>query len=156
MASKFVYLSGERYRSPIGRLSPNCDDLWRYLTNNVDALINYGALYRSKLRSRHRGRQANAALYRVVIIRMRGHQPELEYGRRRTSEGKSKSKIIGCSQRRALTAINFFSAKGVSVRFIVAIPSVFGVSASFWSCACQRAAVRQDAPVAHRTCPVDR
>ena len=49
MASEVVYLNGERFRSPIGKLLWNCDDLWRYLTNNVDALINYGARYRSKL-----------------------------------------------------------------------------------------------------------
>jgi hypothetical protein len=39
-------------------------------------------------------RQANAALYPVVIVRMRGHQPTLDYVRRRTAEGKSKSQII--------------------------------------------------------------
>ena len=44
-------------------------------------------------------RQANAALYRVVIIRMRGHQPTLDYVRRRTAEGKSKSEIIRCLKR---------------------------------------------------------
>ena len=54
--------------------------------------------------SRHRlnrggNRQANAALYRVVIVRMRGHQPTLNYVRRRTSEGKSKSEIIRCLKR---------------------------------------------------------
>ena len=49
MASEVVYLNGERFRSPIGKLLWNCDDLWRYLTNNVDALIDYGTRYRSKL-----------------------------------------------------------------------------------------------------------
>lgn len=49
MASEAVYLNGERFRSPIGRLLWNCDDLSRYLTNNVDALIDYGARYRSEL-----------------------------------------------------------------------------------------------------------
>ena len=54
--------------------------------------------------SRHRlnrggNRQANAALYRVVIVRMRGHQPTLDYVRRRTAEGKSKSEIIRCLKR---------------------------------------------------------
>ncbi len=44
-------------------------------------------------------RQANAALYRVVIVRMRGHQPTLDYVRRRTTEGKSKSEIIRCLKR---------------------------------------------------------
>jgi hypothetical protein len=49
MASEVVYLNGEKFRPAIARLLWNCDDLWRYLTNNVDALINYGARYRSKL-----------------------------------------------------------------------------------------------------------
>lgn len=54
--------------------------------------------------TRHRlnrggSRQANAALYRVVIVRMRGHKPTLDYVRRRTAEGKSKSEIIRCLKR---------------------------------------------------------
>ena len=44
-------------------------------------------------------RQANAALYRVVIVRMRAHQPTIEYVRRRTPEGKSKPEIIRCLKR---------------------------------------------------------
>ncbi len=44
-------------------------------------------------------RQANAALYRVVIVRMRGHAPTLDYVRRRTAEGKSKPEIIRCLKR---------------------------------------------------------
>ncbi len=44
-------------------------------------------------------RQANAALYRVVIVRMRAHQPTLDYVRRRTAEGKTKSEIIRCLKR---------------------------------------------------------
>lgn len=54
--------------------------------------------------NRHRlnrggNRQANAALYRVVIVRMRGHQPTLDYVQRRTAEGKGKSEIIRCLKR---------------------------------------------------------
>jgi transposase len=54
--------------------------------------------------SRHRlnrggHRQANAALYRVVVVRMRAHQPTLDYVRRRTAEGKSKPEIIRCLKR---------------------------------------------------------
>jgi hypothetical protein len=49
MASEVVYLNGETFRSAIGRLLWNCDDLRRYLANNVDALIDYGERYRSKL-----------------------------------------------------------------------------------------------------------
>jgi transposase len=44
-------------------------------------------------------RRANAALYRVVIVRMRGHRPTLDYVRRRTAEGKSKLEIIRCLKR---------------------------------------------------------
>lgn len=44
-------------------------------------------------------RQANAALYRVVITRMRGHGPTLDYVRRRTAAGKSKPEIIRCLKR---------------------------------------------------------
>ncbi len=54
--------------------------------------------------SRHRlnrggNRQANAALYRVVIGRMRTHPPTLEYVRKRTTEGKGKREIIRCLKR---------------------------------------------------------
>jgi transposase len=54
--------------------------------------------------SRHRlnrggHRQANAALYRVVIITMRSHPPTLDYVRRRTAEGKGKMEIIRCLKR---------------------------------------------------------
>jgi transposase len=44
-------------------------------------------------------RQANAALHRVVVTRMRGHQPTLDYVRRRTTEGKSKPEIMRCLKR---------------------------------------------------------
>jgi transposase len=44
-------------------------------------------------------RQANAALYRVVIVRMRFHQPTIDYVARRTAEGKTKAEIIRCLKR---------------------------------------------------------
>ncbi len=40
-----------------------------------------------------------AALYRVVIVRMRAHQPTLYYVLRRTVEGKSRPEIIRCLKR---------------------------------------------------------
>lgn len=54
--------------------------------------------------SRHRlnrggNRQANAALHRVVVTRMRVHAPTIEYVRRRTAEGKSKPEIMRCLKR---------------------------------------------------------
>ena len=44
-------------------------------------------------------RQANAALYRVVVVRMRFHQPTRDYVARRTLEGKTKAEIIRCLKR---------------------------------------------------------
>jgi transposase len=44
-------------------------------------------------------RQANAALYHVVIVRMRHHQPTRDYIARRTREGLSKLEIIRCLKR---------------------------------------------------------
>ena len=44
-------------------------------------------------------RQANAALYRIVLVRVRYHQPTKDYVNRRTSEGKSKPEIIRCLKR---------------------------------------------------------
>ncbi|MGH2704010.1 MAG: transposase, partial [Actinomycetota bacterium] len=54
--------------------------------------------------NRHRlnrggNRQANAALYRVVIVRMRWHEPTVAYVTRRTKEGLSKKEIIRCLKR---------------------------------------------------------
>ena len=44
-------------------------------------------------------RQANAALHRAVVVRMRYHQPTLDYVRRRTAEGRTKRDIIRCLKR---------------------------------------------------------
>jgi transposase len=44
-------------------------------------------------------RQANAALYRIVIVRLRWHQPTKDYMARRTTQGKSKQEIIRCLKR---------------------------------------------------------
>jgi len=44
-------------------------------------------------------RQANAALYRVAIVRMPSHEPTLAYVMKRTKDGKSKSEIIRCLKR---------------------------------------------------------
>jgi transposase len=44
-------------------------------------------------------RQANAALYRILLTRLRDHPPTLAYVARRTTEGKSKRRIIRCLKR---------------------------------------------------------
>jgi transposase len=57
-----------------------------------------------KTNGRHRlnrggDRQANAALYRAIIVRMRWHPPTIAYVERRTAEGLSKREIIRCLKR---------------------------------------------------------
>ncbi len=57
-----------------------------------------------KKQNRHRlnrggDRQANAALYRAVIVRLRWHQPTIDYAARRTAQGLSKREIIRCLKR---------------------------------------------------------
>lgn len=58
----------------------------------------------SGMTNRHRlsrggHRQANAALYRAVIVRMRFHEPTIAYVTRRTAEGLTKKDIIRCLKR---------------------------------------------------------
>jgi transposase len=57
-----------------------------------------------KTNGRHRlnrggNRQANAALFRAVVVRMRWHPPTIKYVQRRTAEGLSKKEIIRCLKR---------------------------------------------------------
>jgi len=57
-----------------------------------------------KTGGRHRlnrggNRQANAALHRAVIVRLRWHAPTIAYVQRRTAEGLSKKEIIRCLKR---------------------------------------------------------
>ena len=44
-------------------------------------------------------RQANAALHRVVVVRLRWHAPTRAYLARRTAEGKTKAEIMRCLKR---------------------------------------------------------
>ena len=44
-------------------------------------------------------RQANAALHRAVIVRMRSHSPTLNSVERRTADGRPKREIIRCLKR---------------------------------------------------------
>jgi transposase len=57
-----------------------------------------GVTHRHRLfRGGHR--QANAALYRIVTVRMRWHQPTMDYVAKRTAQGLSKKDIIRCLKR---------------------------------------------------------
>jgi transposase len=55
-------------------------------------------------------RQANAALYRIALVRMAHHAPTRAYVERRTKEGKTKREIIRCLKRyiarEVFTALN--------------------------------------------------
>ncbi len=44
-------------------------------------------------------RRADAALHRVIIVRLRWHQPTRQYMARRLAEGKTKAEIIRCLKR---------------------------------------------------------
>ena len=57
-----------------------------------------GVTHRHRL-SRGGHRQANAALYRIVIVRLRWHKATIAYAARRTAEGLSKREIIRCLKR---------------------------------------------------------
>lgn len=57
-----------------------------------------GTVKRHRL-NRGGNRQANAALYRAVVVRMRWHEPTRMYMKRRTAEGLSKREVIRCLKR---------------------------------------------------------
>jgi transposase len=58
-----------------------------------------GKITRHRL-NRGGDRHANAALHRIVMVRLRWrHQPTIEYVARRTAEGKSKREIVRCLKR---------------------------------------------------------
>lgn len=58
-------------------------------------------------------RKANAALYRIVIVRLRFHATTREYVQRRTTEGKSKAEIIRCLKRYVAREVYAALADGI-------------------------------------------
>ncbi|QNA75405.1 transposase [Streptomyces sp. So13.3] len=57
-------------------------------------------------------RQLNAAIYRTVIVRMRFHQPTIDYVARRTAEGKTKHEIIR-GRKRYVTQVELATAEWI-------------------------------------------
>jgi transposase len=55
----------------------------------------------------HRGgdRQANRAIYMIVLTRLRWHEPTRDYVARRTAQGKTKKEIIRCLKRAVVREI---------------------------------------------------
>ena len=51
-------------------------------------------------------RKLNAAIYRTVILRMRYHQPTIDYVTRRTAQGQSKRDIIRCLKRYVIREVH--------------------------------------------------
>jgi transposase len=68
-----------------------------------------GTTVRHRL-NRGGNRQANTALYRIVVVRLRWHPPTRAYLTRRTREGLSKREIIHCLKR--YVAREVFTALG--------------------------------------------
>jgi transposase len=50
-------------------------------------------------------RQANAALHRILVVRMRFHQPTIAYVDRRTQEGRTTKEILRCLKRHLIREI---------------------------------------------------
>lgn len=50
-------------------------------------------------------RQANAALHRILVVRMRFHQPTIAYVERRTREGRTTKEILRCLKRHLIREI---------------------------------------------------
>jgi transposase len=68
-------------------------------------------------------RQANSALYRSVIVRMRFHPPTIAYVERRTAEGKSKREIIRCLKRYLAREIYRYIAESTLVITPAPVPN---------------------------------
>jgi transposase len=51
-------------------------------------------------------RQANAALPRIVVVRLRWHQPTRDDAARRTTEGKTSKEILRCLKRYAAREVS--------------------------------------------------
>jgi len=71
---------------------------WARLCGVAPIPASSGIITRHRL-NRGGHRQANAALYRTVIVRMRHHEPTRAYVARRTEEGRTKKEIIRCLKR---------------------------------------------------------
>lgn len=66
---------------------------WAHMCGTAPLEASSGKVVRHRL-NRGGNRQANSALYRIVISRMSNHQPTRDYVTRRRAEGKSTSEIV--------------------------------------------------------------
>ena len=71
---------------------------WARLCGATPIEASSGKVVRHRL-NRGGDRQANHALYRIVITRMGSHAPTKAYVERRTAEGRSKAEVVRCLKR---------------------------------------------------------
>lgn len=71
---------------------------WARLCGVAPVPASSGARHRHRL-NQGGDRQANAALWRIVLVRMGSHAPTRAYVQRRTQEGLSKREIMRCLKR---------------------------------------------------------
>lgn len=71
---------------------------WARLCGVAPIPASSGARHRHRL-NRGGDRQANTALWRIVLVRMSTHEPTRAYVARRTTEGLSKREIMRCLKR---------------------------------------------------------
>jgi transposase len=75
-----------------------CEAAFAALCGSSPVQASSGKTQRHRL-NRGGDRQANAALHRIVIVRLRWHQPTRDYLARRTTEGKTSKEITRCLKR---------------------------------------------------------
>jgi transposase len=66
---------------------------WAHMCGTAPLEASSGKVVRHRL-NRGGNRQANSALYRIVISRMSNHQPTRDYVTRRRADGKSTGEIV--------------------------------------------------------------
>ena len=71
----------------------NSEAAWAHMCGTAPLEASSGKTVRHRL-NRGGNRQANNALYRIVITRMSSHQPTKDYVARRRAEGKSTGEIV--------------------------------------------------------------
>jgi transposase len=76
----------------------HCEAAFAALSGVSPVEASSGKTIRHRL-NRGGDRQANAALYRIVIVRLRWHQPTKDYMARRLAEGKTPKEVIRCLKR---------------------------------------------------------
>ena len=74
-------------------------------------------------------RQANAALYPVVIVRLRWHQPTMDYVTRRTAQEISQRDIVRCLTRFVARKVSRALLTDHAARHVAAAPAAAPIAA---------------------------